>query len=202
MDRIQDKNRRVFDGVFIFLNFFRREEKKGVDGIVNSSEIKNNNSDTAKSEKLRRIKKMETTIKTHEDWIAEGDSRETSQELMEAIWDVAGKSYDEAVRIWETGDHLSNVWEIVTKNGLIPDAEFCWGASGCNWALDLNYDRITAKMKKYQPNQFQLYCDETGWESWMDAHCTNEEPTESELKKIEAIQRKLWETAHAEAFAS
>ena len=68
-------------------------------------------------------------------FIETADSRETSKELMEAIYFVAGRNDDEAVRIWEdpTESELLAIWERVTKNGLIAADEFCWGADGSQW---------------------------------------------------------------------
>lgn len=72
-----------------------------------------------------------------EDFIASGDARETSREIMEAIAFFA-RSLPEAETLWN-GDglgricHPSDLWEKVTKNGLLDPAEFCWGASGNRW---------------------------------------------------------------------
>ena len=52
--------------------------------------------------------------------------------------------------------------------------------------------KIAQNMKKYSENQFKLYCDETGWEDWMDEIVSGEEPTEIEIKKIEKIQKDIW----------
>lgn len=52
--------------------------------------------------------------------------------------------------------------------------------------------KITQDMKKYSENQFKLYCDETGWEEWMENHISGTEPTESEINKIEKIQKNIW----------
>jgi len=67
-------------------------------------------------------------------------SRETSVELIEAIYFVAGKNESEAVRIWEdpTDVELLAVWERVTKNGLIAADEFCWGVDGSKWAVSFD----------------------------------------------------------------
>ena len=61
-----------------------------------------------------------------------GDSRETSQEIINAIWSI---SKTDAERIWSEPDQdeLLAIWEIVTKNGLLPATDFCWGASGTQW---------------------------------------------------------------------
>ena len=66
------------------------------------------------------------------------DSRETSVELMEAIRYVAG-SNEAAVRVWENPSEpeMLAIWERVTKNGLVPSADFCWGAAGSQWAEDI-----------------------------------------------------------------
>lgn len=52
-------------------------------------------------------------------------------------------------------------------------------------------NKIAQKMKNYKENQFKLYLDETGWESWMEKYAS-ENPTESEFKKIETIQKNIW----------
>lgn len=65
------------------------------------------------------------------------ESRETSPELMEAILAVAGGDEAEAERIWTDGpdaEELALIVARVTKDGLIPATEFCWGASGSRWA--------------------------------------------------------------------
>jgi len=67
------------------------------------------------------------------------DSRETSKEIIDAILAVAGNSDAEAVRVWEapTEAEALAVWERVTKNGLRDSADYCWGASGSDWAAQL-----------------------------------------------------------------
>ena len=70
------------------------------------------------------------------DFIESAESRETSRELMDAILYVAGGNERCADLIWQEpgpGELLA-IWERVTKNGLIPSADFCWGASGSDWA--------------------------------------------------------------------
>ena len=69
------------------------------------------------------------------EFITTADSRETSAEIMEAILVVAG-SDAASVRVWEepTYEEALAVWERVTNNGLIPSADYCWGASGSRWA--------------------------------------------------------------------
>lgn len=73
------------------------------------------------------------------DFLKSADSRETSAELMEAILFVAGGNEARAVRIWEDPSEreLVNIWERVTKNGLIDASEFCWGAEGSRWAKSI-----------------------------------------------------------------
>ena len=68
-------------------------------------------------------------------FIATANSRETSPEIMEAIRSVAG-SDTAAVLVWEapSEEEALAVWERVTNNGLIPSADYCWGASGSRWA--------------------------------------------------------------------
>lgn len=69
-------------------------------------------------------------------FIESAESRETSRELMEAMLYVAGGNERRADKLWQEpgpGELLA-IWERVTKNGLIPSADFCWGASGSDWA--------------------------------------------------------------------
>ena len=53
-------------------------------------------------------------------------------------------------------------------------------------------NKIAESMKKYKESDFKLYLDETGWEDWMDEFVSDGEPTESEIKKIEKIQKDIW----------
>jgi len=64
-----------------------------------------------------------------------GDSRKTSQEIINAIWSLSRGDEVESERIWTEPDQdeLLAVWEIVTGNGLRAAAEYCWGASGNQW---------------------------------------------------------------------
>ena len=74
-------------------------------------------------------------------FIASGDSRETSREIMEAIAFFACDEA-EAVALWN-GDgfgtvcHPSDLWEHVTGNGRREADEFVWGAAGANWWADI-----------------------------------------------------------------
>jgi len=70
-----------------------------------------------------------------QNFITSANSRETSTEIMSAISNIA-RSESDAVRIWEEPcqSEMIAVWERVTKNGLIDASEFCWGASGSDWA--------------------------------------------------------------------
>jgi len=71
-------------------------------------------------------------------FIESANSRETSIEIMKALAFFA-RNASEAESLWN-GDgfgkiaYLSDIVEHVTKNGLIDAADFCWGASGTNWA--------------------------------------------------------------------
>ena len=81
-------------------------------------------------------------------FIDTADARETSQEIMSAIlWVARGRDAEriwadpsedetEAERIWAAPSEaeMLAIWERVTKNGLIDASEFCWGASGSDWA--------------------------------------------------------------------
>jgi len=64
-----------------------------------------------------------------------GDSRETSQEIIDAIWTISDKTDVDAERIWTEPDpdELLAIWEIVTGNGNWAATEYCWGASGNQW---------------------------------------------------------------------
>lgn len=72
-------------------------------------------------------------------FIASGDSRETSAEIMEAIAFFA-RDVDEAEALW-TGEGLyqianpSDIWEYVTRNGLRNASDYVWGAAGSDWAV-------------------------------------------------------------------
>lgn len=70
-------------------------------------------------------------------FIQTANARETSIELMEAIFKVANGCETAAEFIWEMGateDELRTIVEMVTKNGMYETTEFCWGVSGYNWA--------------------------------------------------------------------
>lgn len=69
-------------------------------------------------------------------FIDSADSLETSIEIMEAIFRIAGGDDDVAVRVWEepTETELINIWEDVTKNGLLSPSLYCWGDMGSKWA--------------------------------------------------------------------
>ena len=70
------------------------------------------------------------------EFIASGESRETSKAVMEAIAFFA-RDLDEAERIWEDGFGVDceplNIWEHATSNGT-RDVDLFWGASGDAWA--------------------------------------------------------------------
>jgi len=76
---------------------------------------------------------------TNQDFCAEAASRETSDEIMQAIDALARHDYDEAVRIWEepTEAELIAIWERVTGNGLRPSSDYFWGFGGSRWAADV-----------------------------------------------------------------
>jgi len=72
-----------------------------------------------------------------EGFLASGDSRETSAELIEAIYCVAGRDDKRAVDMWENGvtdGELAAIIERVTRNGLHEASDFCWGELGSDWA--------------------------------------------------------------------
>ena len=73
-----------------------------------------------------------------EAFIASGDSRETSQRIMEAIAFFA-RNIEEAEAIWEDGPlrgkvSATDIWENVTNNGMLDAEDFVWGAAGNQWA--------------------------------------------------------------------
>jgi hypothetical protein len=69
------------------------------------------------------------------EFLKSADTRETSTEIIEAIWTVSGRNETVANRIWDAPEsgELVAIWEIVTKNGLIDECTFVWGASGNQW---------------------------------------------------------------------
>ena len=71
-----------------------------------------------------------------ENFVNSAQSRETSREIMEAIWDVSGKNETEANRVWDApkDEELTAVFEIVTSNGLRDPELYAWGAAGTKWA--------------------------------------------------------------------
>ena len=75
------------------------------------------------------------TTKTLDDFVREGDSRETSPEIMRAIAALA-RNYDEAVRVWEspTDEELERIVGLVTEGGRYHHRDFVWGAAGGQWA--------------------------------------------------------------------
>ena len=78
-----------------------------------------------------------TETQEADDFIASGDSRETSAEIMRAIAFFA-RNQAEAEALWNgagfgTVCHTTDLWEHVTKNGHYSPDEFCWGASGSQW---------------------------------------------------------------------
>jgi hypothetical protein len=54
-------------------------------------------------------------------------------------------------------------------------------------------------MQNYKSDEFQKYCDEAGWESWMEEYTeakNGDEFSEAEGDTITTIQREMWKTAH------
>ena len=76
------------------------------------------------------------------EFIASGDSRATSKEIMEAIAFFA-RGREEAEALWN-GDGLGTIcnpgdlWEHVTRNGLRDPAGYFWGAYGNQWWTKIN----------------------------------------------------------------
>ena len=75
-------------------------------------------------------------------FIASAASRETSPEIMEAIAFLA-RNVAEAEALWADGEGacgtVTDVWEIVTKNGRLDASGFVWGAAGSDWTDSLVY---------------------------------------------------------------
>jgi hypothetical protein len=74
-------------------------------------------------------------------FIASGDSRETSKEIMESIAFFA-RNAEEAEELWNGEGlgqiaNLSDIWEHVTRNGLRDATNYVWGAAGSNWATEI-----------------------------------------------------------------
>ncbi len=54
-------------------------------------------------------------------------------------------------------------------------------------------------MKNYKRDQFWLYVDEAGWESWMEEYTDSKDGelcTDEEIIAIESIQQDLWDEVH------
>ena len=54
-------------------------------------------------------------------------------------------------------------------------------------------------MANYKRDQFQLYVDDAGWESWMEEYTEardSEGCTEKEIIEIESIQEQMWDEVH------
>ena len=65
-------------------------------------------------------------------------SRETSAELMDAIFRVADENESRAMVIWDcpTDEQMTAIIEIVTKNGMYETTDFVWGEAGAEWATE------------------------------------------------------------------
>lgn len=66
-------------------------------------------------------------------------SRETSVEIMEAIWEVCEGDEDRANKTWMFGPYgfeLEQIIEIVTKDGS-KTTDFVWGVLGDQWEVGL-----------------------------------------------------------------
>lgn len=70
------------------------------------------------------------------DWIATGDSRETSERVMRAIASLAHDEA-EAEAIWGGGgDHVLAVWEHATSNGALDPDTLFWGGRSLSRVLE------------------------------------------------------------------
>lgn len=59
--------------------------------------------------------------------------------------------------------------------------------------------QIMAEMAKYQPDDFDLYNAEAGWQDWMNEYTTAEdgqECSDRECMNITDKQKELWKEAH------
>ena len=67
-------------------------------------------------------------------FINSADSRDTSQEIIDAIAALAITNFH-AIGIWNdpSPQELESIWEAVTLNGEIPSTEFYWGEAGNRW---------------------------------------------------------------------
>jgi hypothetical protein len=76
-----------------------------------------------------------TQAHTLQDWLSESDSRETSETIMKAIWQIALGNPDRAEQLWEDPDgaDLAAIKAEVSKSGIALD-HLVWGASGTSWA--------------------------------------------------------------------
>jgi hypothetical protein len=60
-------------------------------------------------------------------------------------------------------------------------------------------NEIKSQMAKYNANDFQLYCDEAGWQGWMQAYTNTPESdtcSETELRDIKCKQFELFCEVH------
>jgi hypothetical protein len=65
----------------------------------------------------------------------------------------------------------------------------------------INRTKTQAKedMKNYKRDQFWLYVDEAGWESWMEEYTDSKDGkscTDEQIITIESIQQELWDEVH------
>mgnify|MGYP000736345245 CR=1 FL=1 len=86
------------------------------------------------------MRDIETMFDLEGVFLSENDSRETSPEILSAIWNVAKyidpvNVYATADEIWQSpGDFLASIVDKVTDNHQNPAEDYCWGASGHKWA--------------------------------------------------------------------
>ena len=85
-------------------------------------------------------KSLEEDAKDRFLWDAE--SLETSKEIMEAIWAFSNRTEAGAMCVWfaPTYDQKLAIWERVTNNGKRQASDFCWGAAGAKWAVQLGIE--------------------------------------------------------------
>jgi hypothetical protein len=73
-------------------------------------------------------------------FLESSDSLQTDQAILDAIWKLSGENETMAMNFWQEPNArlICHIAEIVTKNGMIDSKEFCWGACGKNWEIELS----------------------------------------------------------------
>ena len=102
---------------------------------------------------------MTMTMTNLSNWLAQSDSRETSPEILAAIFAVAEnhmrflpnfRNEETLNAIWDDPEHydvLVTIYEIVTQNGLNDPTDFFWGANGSSWADSRNKTQSANRLR-------------------------------------------------------